>query len=152
MADFARDSEVARVQTSSSNDTGADTVAKMHQHKIRGITTLTKELLGNGFSVRIIDNECWKTEARLQQLPDLKVADRWKVRNTDDDARFRVDETGRGEAHPNNLHAPVTVQQFLHGLQHSLELRLNSCLLYTSDAADDLLCVDLGGRRIIKKK
>ena len=30
--------------------------------------------------------------------------------------------------------------------------RLGICLLYTSDAADDLLCVDLGGRRIIKKK
>ena len=29
---------------------------------------------------------------------------------------------------------------------------INPCLLYTSDAADDLLCVDLGGRRIIKKK
>ena len=29
---------------------------------------------------------------------------------------------------------------------------LTTCLLYTSDAADDLLCVDLGGRRIIKKK
>ena len=27
-----------------------------------------------------------------------------------------------------------------------------ACLLYTSDAADDLLCVDLGGRRILKKK
>ncbi|GAB5876004.1 hypothetical protein JMUB7539_27370 [Staphylococcus aureus] len=27
----------------------------------------------------------------------------------------------------------------------------NSCLLYTSDAADDMQCVDLGGRRIIKK-
>ena len=26
------------------------------------------------------------------------------------------------------------------------------CLLYTSDAADDLLCVYLGGRRILKKK
>ena len=26
------------------------------------------------------------------------------------------------------------------------------CLLYTSDAADDLPCVDLGGRRYIKKK
>ena len=26
-----------------------------------------------------------------------------------------------------------------------------SCLLYTSDAADDSLRVDLGGRRIIKK-
>src|SRR5450756_964210 len=24
----------------------------------------------------------------------------------------------------------------------------STCLLYTSDAADDLLCVDLGGRRI----
>ena len=28
----------------------------------------------------------------------------------------------------------------------------NTCLLYTSDAADDLLCVDFGGRRSIKKK
>src|SRR5450756_1565212 len=26
---------------------------------------------------------------------------------------------------------------------------IRTCLLYTSDAADDLLCVDLGGRRII---
>ena len=26
-----------------------------------------------------------------------------------------------------------------------------SCLLYTSDAADDMQCVDLGCRRIIKK-
>ena len=31
-------------------------------------------------------------------------------------------------------------------------LWISACLLYTSDAADDLLCVDLGGRRIIKKK
>ena len=29
--------------------------------------------------------------------------------------------------------------------------RPNICLLYTSDAADDMQCVDLGGRRIIKK-
>ena len=27
-----------------------------------------------------------------------------------------------------------------------------TCLLYTSDAADDLLCVDLRGSRIIQKK
>src|SRR5450756_2874055 len=32
-----------------------------------------------------------------------------------------------------------------------LRQSLPTCLLYTSDAADDLLCVDLGGRRIIKK-
>eukprot|EP00825_Cyclidium_porcatum_P051061 TRINITY_DN9265_c0_g1_i1.p3 TRINITY_DN9265_c0_g1~~TRINITY_DN9265_c0_g1_i1.p3 ORF type:complete len:135 (-),score=36.35 TRINITY_DN9265_c0_g1_i1:96-500(-) len=30
--------------------------------------------------------------------------------------------------------------------------RANACLLYTSDAADDMQCVDLGGRRSIKKK
>src|SRR5450756_3175148 len=36
---------------------------------------------------------------------------------------------------------------------HGIEtLQNGNCLLYTSDAADDLLCVALGGRRIIKKK
>ena len=30
--------------------------------------------------------------------------------------------------------------------------RLSGCLLYTSDAADERSSVDLGGRRIIKKK
>ena len=33
-----------------------------------------------------------------------------------------------------------------------IAVNIGNCLLYTSDAADDLLCVDLGGRRIIKKK
>ena len=31
------------------------------------------------------------------------------------------------------------------------DLLFPGCLLYTSDAADELLCVDLGGRRIINK-
>ncbi|WDT36776.1 hypothetical protein PVA38_11010 [Streptococcus pneumoniae D39] len=31
-------------------------------------------------------------------------------------------------------------------------MRPESCLLYTSDAADEARSVDLGGRRIIKKK
>ena len=31
-------------------------------------------------------------------------------------------------------------------------INYKDCLLYTSDAADDMQCVDLGGRRIIKKK
>ena len=38
------------------------------------------------------------------------------------------------------------------GLMAQKAEEYGSCLLYTSDAADDLLCVDLGGRRIIKKK
>ena len=31
-------------------------------------------------------------------------------------------------------------------------MRVYGCLLYTSDAADERSSVDLGGRRIIKKK
>ena len=33
----------------------------------------------------------------------------------------------------------------------SFQVQRTICLLYTSDAADDLLCVDLGGRRSLKK-
>ena len=32
------------------------------------------------------------------------------------------------------------------------EIKIRDCLLYTSDAADERSSVDLGGRRIIKKK
>ena len=46
------------------------------------------------------------------------------------------------------------INYWIHG-SHFMKMDLigaDTCLLYTSDAADDLLCVDLGGRRIIKKK
>ena len=38
------------------------------------------------------------------------------------------------------------------GATRSLRRRPYTCLLYTSDAADERSSVDLGGRRIIKKK
>ena len=38
------------------------------------------------------------------------------------------------------------------GRLRDMQFLRSPCLLYTSDAADDLLCVDLGGRRIMKKK
>ena len=38
------------------------------------------------------------------------------------------------------------------GLYGKITGLTDSCLLYTSDAADDPLCVDLGGRRTLKKK
>ena len=41
---------------------------------------------------------------------------------------------------------------FLKHSLSSLRLLLKPCLLYTSDAADERSSVDLGGRRIIKKK
>ena len=40
----------------------------------------------------------------------------------------------------------------LYRLLATMQGQAEVCLLYTSDAADDLLCVDLGGRRLIKKK
>ena len=47
------------------------------------------------------------------------------------------------------FHLAIIFILFLLALRTPLPL---PCLLYTSDAADDLLCVDLGGRRIIKNK
>src|SRR5450756_2506871 len=59
---------------------------------------------------------------------------------------------GRGSKayHPATLLA-IIVYGYATGVFSSRRLE-TACLLYTSDAADDLLCVDLGGRRIIKKK
>ena len=37
-------------------------------------------------------------------------------------------------------------------IEKKLDHKNNTCLLYTSDAADERSSVDLGGRRIIKKK
>ena len=39
-----------------------------------------------------------------------------------------------------------------HGLKKNLDPAFDACLLYTSDAADERSSVDLGGRRILKKK
>ena len=47
---------------------------------------------------------------------------------------------------------PVNERHLEYLLGEYVHKYYNTCLLYTSDAADDLLCVDLGGRRIIKKK
>ena len=46
----------------------------------------------------------------------------------------------------------VALVYIFHNIGFNFSALLQNCLLYTSDAADDLLCVDLGGRRIIKKK
>ena len=67
---------------------------------------------------------------------------------------FTIDTTD--PIHINNPHyAVLNVEQPGAALENTGfdGIALNTgCLLYTSDAADDLLCVDLGGRRIIKKK
>ena len=46
---------------------------------------------------------------------------------------------------------PAQLRQVL-GVHPELVDQADGCLLYTSDAADERSSVDLGGRRIIKKK
>ena len=45
----------------------------------------------------------------------------------------------------------IQLVSFSQGSLFKINSTLKICLLYTSDAADDMQCVDLGGRRIIKK-
>ena len=55
-------------------------------------------------------------------------------------------ENRKTEGGDETLNLTNLIMQF-----HEIE-RTYSCLLYTSDAADERSSVDLGGRRIIKKK
>ena len=88
-------------------------------------------------------------------LPEAPAAgDRFEVAADDRTARTiaaeRASEAGRG-AHAGAAKA-TTLDEIFAQIQAGEAKELNLCLLYTSDAADDLLCVDFGGRRIIKKK
>ena len=56
--------------------------------------------------------------------------------------QFQEDRRSKFEIRMSNAGRPLC----------QLQMEAKGCLLYTSDAADDQLGVDLGGRRIIKKK
>ena len=68
--------------------------------------------------------------------------------------KSRVDATGRldREANWTKKNVAKGCRQASGSIRYLAENKLRACLLYTSDAADDLLCVDLGGRPLIKKK
>jgi len=90
--------------------------------------------------------------------------------NYDEQQRFRPgaitqdpeDEVSRGSGQAEVVNRQIErrpsrgqeIHQLRRDLLHRREdlLGAGTCLLYTSDAADDRLCVDLGCRRIIKKK
>ena len=52
------------------------------------------------------------------------------------------------------IHGALGSKNQFEKIENSLDNKFEtySCLLYTSDAADERSSVDLGGRRIIKKK
>ena len=50
------------------------------------------------------------------------------------------------------VYAVIDRYYFQPNMSLAIKVRLKTCLLYTSDAADERSSVDLGGRRIIKKK
>ena len=72
------------------------------------------------------------------------------------DGMFAGDVDGQIREADVSAHGGVVDDRSATGLEHRLDLVLhgqeNACLLYTSDAADERSSVDLGGRRIIKKK
>ena len=61
------------------------------------------------------------------------------------------DMVGHGEYSVRNVRLPMCDQMDSLLNVISFDFLRYYCLLYTSDAADDMQCVDLGGRRIIKK-
>ena len=80
----------------------------------------------------------------------------------EDGIRYLVRSRGLGDVYkrqvPNCAHCDVSLTY--HKRSHELRCHYcgrgypppTACLLYTSDAADERSSVDLGGRRIIKKK
>ena len=80
----------------------------------------------------------------------------------EDGIRGAQESRGLGDVYKRQVLMDAKIQAFIQakrlavvGVSRSAQkfgTAIYTCLLYTSDAADDLLCVDLGGRRIIKKK
>ena len=56
-----------------------------------------------------------------------------------------------GQISPNSIICADCLEAMKYIKDKSIDMVLCDCLLYTSDAADDLICVVLGGRRIITK-
>ena len=72
-----------------------------------------------------------------------------------DAQRTQIDETIARSDTFDILHYDITLdvtQVWALTITAATEITFKACLLYTSDAADERSSVDLGGRRIIKKK
>eukprot|EP00657_Telonema_sp_P-1_P011736 TRINITY_DN7211_c0_g1_i1.p1 TRINITY_DN7211_c0_g1~~TRINITY_DN7211_c0_g1_i1.p1 ORF type:complete len:121 (+),score=46.00 TRINITY_DN7211_c0_g1_i1:134-496(+) len=108
--------------------------------------------LGDGVRA-LLDQRGFKSVAAAEcAAPTVVVAYHRDANDSDMLAKFKAEGIQLAGGVPlkidepwESFGAPPTFRIGLFGLD-------KLCLLYTSDAADDLLCVDLGGRRIIKKQ
>ncbi|WP_460413904.1 hypothetical protein, partial [Staphylococcus aureus] len=73
----------------------------------------------------------------------------WAFFQAEDGIRDRSVSRGLGDVYKRQMAFAVGIVSCI--LSFSSQEVFVTCLLYTSDAADDTPCVDLGGRRIIKK-
>src|SRR5678816_1761738 len=82
----------------------------------------------------------------MSTLPDL-------VRGcTFDDLLFTPQYSVLERRDPSAIDLSCSLSQHLTLKRPIVSANMDTCLLYTSDAADERSSVDLGGRRIIKKK
>eukprot|EP00657_Telonema_sp_P-1_P010130 TRINITY_DN4423_c0_g2_i2.p1 TRINITY_DN4423_c0_g2~~TRINITY_DN4423_c0_g2_i2.p1 ORF type:complete len:225 (+),score=54.33 TRINITY_DN4423_c0_g2_i2:175-849(+) len=91
------------------------------EEELRGLIEL------HGHKVEVDEEEVREERAMLRSILDLSEV--W------------VEEIMTHRRRVEMLDADDTVEDIIS--------QIMNCLLYTSDAADDLLCVDLGGRRIL---
>ncbi len=91
----------------------------------------------------ILDNVAY-TDSMISKTLELNSGNMQKLNKSGFDMRELAEAALR----------KYSVQLDERGIKSAISgnMKVNTCLLYTSDAADDLLCVDHGGRRITKKK
>ena len=93
------------------------------------------------------------TNAIYKALLATSEGDRDLAQNLTNGVLGKLSSQGFGTENPPSVEdIQDMVESTLIEQGHSEIAKSYICLLYTSDAADDTPCVDLGGRRIIKKK
>ena len=118
--------------------------AKVVHDKRSKITALNQKLIGKALEVEILGNS---QHGRADGYSKSKERMQRKYKGM------------KGEMETNGVTLPmkqrnVDKRKVQKRMDEALsqQMQHRSCLLYTSDAADDMQCVDLGGRRIIKKR
>src|SRR5450756_512977 len=116
---------------------------------------MTRRLLERGYAVTVCDIVAARTDAAHVAGATVVATPAEAVRDTDimllnlptTEAVEQVAFGERGVAsalRPPQLVVDFSTVKVDKGRSFAAKLREKTCLLYTSDAADDLLCVDLG--------